>query len=455
MNSPVPQPASAQQPSPASPAPSTQSAVAPISATPPSISPPSKDPLLSTSIDDAYILLDFSCRQGKTTPAQLSDILIKSRQKQDADAPLSSEEETSFWNAFAKITEQIKPVTVESIRFTRSFNPTDSFHQKRNFFARIFKTRGPAERVLRNYLAMAAFTLLMLLALQVEWAIGTFIYNDAFKVHHNLLRGQHELVIAQQLSNSVQGTAAAEQADAQLKQAQTNAQQDQSWNAVSFVRLWWWNREVSSYIPPFDLVINEQTGVVSNNIARESGVTLDEGGRRRLEYTRTELTLQIISNYFLVTLFALLGALTQALRAISQKIQDVSLTANDLYRVRTRVILGVISGVCMAWLFIISTPNSDAQPSNRTPLDAINFFGSFTPWAVAFISGYSVEIFFSLLERIITIITIKIKGLNAPMQSAPQHKDDASLAPVSAPAQTPPPAPPGPGPGPAPAPKST
>ena len=60
----------------------------------------------------------------------------------------------------------------------------------------------------------------------------------------------------------------------------------------------------------------------------------------------------------------------------------------------------------MAWLLINSDPSSGNVSSlDTTPLNAISFLGSFTPWAVAFISGYSVEIFFTALERAIAIIT--------------------------------------------------
>lgn len=432
MNTPEPQDATAAPPSapaPVHPQPAPQAAPAPAStgvpatpppATPKTDQPQSRDPLLTASIDDAYVLLDFSCRQGNAPADQLSDTLINSRQKQESDTPLTANEEAAFWDAFAQITKLVSPVTVESIRFTSPPHPSEPAFKKSSFWSRVFKPVGPAERVLRHYLTAAAVTLLLLLALQVEWAIGSFIYNDAFRVHHNQIQGKRELIAAQQTNENVKGTPAAPQAEFQLTQARDDALLDQSWNDVSYVRLWWWNREVAAYIPPFDLVISSKNGVMTDNLANDSGVTLDAYGRQRLEYTRTELTLQVMANYFLVTLFALMGALTQALRAISRQIQEVSLIANDLYRVRTRVILGVISGVCMAWLYIISTTTANAPPDNRTPLDAISYLGAFTPWAIAFISGYSVEIFFALLERVIAIVTAKIKGLDAqPSPPAP------------------------------------
>lgn len=437
MNTPIP------EPQPTAPAPTPAPTPAPAPAPTPVISAPapvsgeslSDDARLAQSIKDAYTLLDFSCRRGASPDATLSATLIDSYSKLQKDTPLTMEGEVAFWAAFSKIAEQVKPVTVESILFT---NPAPKSSKKAGLWGRFFKHTSPAERKLRHYLAYAIATLSVLLVLQVEWAVGSFIYNDAYKVHNNLLATQDNVISAGTLSKSVKGTAAAIDADIALKKTQDLLKMDQSWSDVSYVRLWWWNRDIVSYIPPRDLIINEYENNKKTSASLSEGLTegtsgmkLDAQGMQRLEYTRAELTLQVLSNYLLVTLFALLGAQTQALRTLSHLIQSVSLTANDLYRVRTRVILGVISGVCMAWLYIISaeTGSSDGRHS---PLDAINFLGAFAPWAIAFISGYSVEIFFALLERVISIVTDKIHSLSAQPSPAIE-KPTPEPKPVTAP----------------------
>ena len=399
------------------------------------------DARLAGSINDAYTLLDFSCRRGAAPSTPLSETVVGCYHKLEKNTPLSAAEEVAFWSAFAEITELVKPVTVESIVFTTPAPPLLGTAKKHGLFNRAVKPVGSAEKVLRHYLLMAISTLLLLLMLQVGWAIGTFIYNDAFKVHHYLVQGKSDLLEAQLNSANVKGTPAAQQADLKLQQAQNRALQDQSWNAVSNIRLRWWNSAAETFLPPFDLTSSKQPDVTALDV---SGANLDADGKQRLAFTRTELTLQVISNYYLVVLFALLGALTQALRSLSRQIQNVSLTANDLYRMRTRVILGVIAGVCMAWLYIIATTPQGAPGDNRTPLDVINLLGAFTPWAIAFISGYSVEIFFALLERVISIATDKIQGLDAAKLSganAPDVETTSKVPPAPAPTPTPAPKP--------------
>lgn len=382
-----------------------------------------QDGRLSNSIIDAYTLLDFACRKGDAPPQEIGSTLIQSHQKLMKKLPFSPDEEAKFWVAFAQITERIKPVTIESILFTSPALPEQE-PGKHKILSRLARHTPPTENVLRHYMVFAIMTLILLLTLLMEWAIGTFIYDDAYKVKTYMMQAQRELLVARQNSDNVAGTPAAQSAELKLAEAKALTEQDQSWNDVSFVRLWWWNRGVSRFIPPYDLTIDTSPAPTSDKAEGNSGVILDSVGLQRLEFTRTELTLQVISNYILVTLFSLLGGVTQALRSISRQVEDVSFTENDLYRVRTRVILGVISGVCMAWLYIISTIPGDTAP--HAPLNAVNFFGAFTPWAIAFISGYSVEIFFTLLERVISVVTTKIKGIDATPLETPEPSSQKS-----------------------------
>jgi len=338
---------------------------------------------------------------------------------------LTPQEQAKFWDAFCALIKRVEPVTVDSIHFSKE-SKTD--HQSINWFQKLFAHRTPADRVLRRYLTVAIFSLLALLSLQVEWAIGMAIYNDAYKVHGFLINTKSELMEAQQVNESLKetDTVAGSEALLKLKKLERRHAQDGSWDDVSYVRLWWWNRQIASLIPPYDLKLSDR------GPRTEAGtVKLDTEGERRIEFTRAQLTLEVISNYILVALFALLGSMTQALRSLSAEIDAVSLTANRLYTIRTRIILGVISGVCMAWLVIISSQDTSVgvAADQVTPLASISFLGAFTPWALAFISGYSVEIFFAALERIITIITQRIE-MHTDSSSAQKTKSEtASSAP--------------------------
>ncbi|HEY9080052.1 hypothetical protein [Magnetovibrio sp.] len=384
---------------------------------------------LRDAIADAHALLDFAARHGMHLEHAITGPIIASHDKMARGIPLDAPEQEQLWNAFSAIMDRVKPVTVESIRFSKPGNGVDA---QLSWLSRMFASSTPAERVLRRYLTVAVISLLSLLSLQVEWAIGMAIYNDAYEVHRGYLSSTDQLLDARQISSSLKDTKTVAAADAlaKLEKIERRHAQSGSWDDVSYVRLWWWNRQVAALFPPYDLKIN------AKGPRTEAGdVKLDTVGERRIEFTRAQLTLEVIANYVLVALFALLGSMTQALRSLSADIDTVSLTANRLYAIRTQIILGVISGVCMGWLVIISAGDGSLTPPAEqfTPLTSISFLGAFTPWALAFISGYSVEIFFTALERIINVITRRIETPTddqpslspSPDATANQHDDEA------------------------------
>lgn len=389
------------------------------------------DTRLRESIKDAYTLLDFAARRAmEVTPAVRTPI-IDCHQKLIQDDALTSQEEAGFWQAFADIIAVVEPVTVESIVFTSPPNVTPG---KLSWLrSKLFPPKSNADKVLRGYHAIALLTLLVLLGLQVQWAIGMSIYNDALHVHKNLMSSTEDFLSAQQQLTILGDKNTTAEIDARL-QADTlkrTKEREQSWEDVSYLRLWWWNRGMSATIPPYDLRLSDP----SKPQIPGSAFKLDDEGERRVEFTRAELTLEVISNYYLVTLFALLGAMTQALRRLSIDIADVSLTRGSLYAIRTRIILGIISGVCMAWLTIISSAPPPAEGGTAThtiPLDAVSFLGAFAPWAMAFVSGYSVEVFFTALERLIAFITQRIRTF-------PSGGDAQGAAQSPPPNKTPPP----------------
>ena len=388
--------------------------------------------LLQQSVEDAYTLLNFACRQRKTLDDASTKIIIACHAKLKTGVALTSQEEAAFWDAFTKVIDLVKPVTVDSIVYTTA--KSDSR------FDWIWGQLSRGERALRRHLYMAVITLVALLVLQVQWAMGTAIYNDAYQVHGQLLETETAYANAESLVKSVAKTSAEPQAQTEFDTAKRQLEMDQSWTKVSYLQLIWWNRHILSWLPITGLDIT-----TTSTTDTDTQISLEPKGKERAEFNRAELTLKIISNYFLVALFALLGAVTQALRWLSRKIVDVSLTSNDVFRGITRIILGVISGVCMAWLYLISAQTTGGNATARAPLDIISFFGAFAPWAIAFISGYSVEIFFTALERLIVIVTDKIKGVmplpddtRAETNTAKPNSPPAMTQPPTQPVASPP-----------------
>jgi hypothetical protein len=103
-----------------------------------------------------------------------------------------------------------------------------------------------------------------------------------------------------------------------------------------------------------------------------------------------------VVEYVLPLLLGLLGAIVFVLREISREIRAKIFLPNHTESYRIRLYLGMIAGLTFAWLF-----------SWIIPAGSESGLGAASPLAIAFMVGYSVEILFSALDRIIGSMTKK------------------------------------------------
>ena len=221
------------------------------------------DTTFNTSVRDAYALLDFATRRGMVIPNEITTTIVKTYDKVAEHDPIQVQDQATFWVAFRDIIDLVKPVTVESILFSAPKTDTSS---PKWWWNPLLHSTSPADRVLKRYLFFAMTSLLLLLVLQMEWAIGTSTYNDAFESHTYLTNTQEqledaELKVGAKVTPSVDGASSdavtlSSQNDVTLKKLQLQHDKDQSWDDVSYVRLWWWNRQSAKLFPPYDLSIS-------------------------------------------------------------------------------------------------------------------------------------------------------------------------------------------------------
>lgn len=109
-------------------------------------------------------------------------------------------------------------------------------------------------------------------------------------------------------------------------------------------------------------------------------------------------TSDILGFWVLPGLYGALGALMFFMRAIlSPFYPDPSVS-----RVALRIALGVFAGIAIVWFW---------SPSTTQTMAATNLtLGSFT---IAFLVGFSIDVFFALLDRLVTLATMTINKLGA------------------------------------------
>jgi len=100
--------------------------------------------------------------------------------------------------------------------------------------------------------------------------------------------------------------------------------------------------------------------------------------------------LAILNQYLLPLLYGLLGSLAYILRTLTREIREVTYTRSSNVGYRLRWPLGMLAGVTIGWFF---------DP------DTLQGVASITPLGLAFLAGYSVELLFAGLDRIVGAFT--------------------------------------------------
>ncbi|NLS11955.1 hypothetical protein HGP28_03500 [Vibrio sp. SM6] len=102
------------------------------------------------------------------------------------------------------------------------------------------------------------------------------------------------------------------------------------------------------------------------------------------EFIAAKTVLQTVQNSLLPLMYGLLGALIFVLRSLLNQVRSLTYTASREVGYRLRITLGCLAGMITGWLM-------------KPELGEL----ALSPMALAFLSGYSIEVLFTLLDRLI------------------------------------------------------
>ncbi|MCK5016604.1 MAG: hypothetical protein KAS32_05960, partial [Candidatus Peribacteraceae bacterium] len=105
--------------------------------------------------------------------------------------------------------------------------------------------------------------------------------------------------------------------------------------------------------------------------------------------------LNAIQTYLLPLLYGLLGAFAFVFRSLSDELKTSSFTEESVINYRLQIALGILSGLAIGWFFV------------RTGDETGFSIRSLSPLALAFLAGYSVELLFSIMDKLISAFSIK------------------------------------------------
>jgi hypothetical protein len=113
--------------------------------------------------------------------------------------------------------------------------------------------------------------------------------------------------------------------------------------------------------------------------------------------------LQILQLYVLPILYGWLGSCVYVLRALAAEIRGrsySSITADITNRLR--MYLGILAGFIVGWFF---KPEFQSLDGNGGGGGSILMFQDLSPFALAFLAGYSVELVFFTMDRLVATFT--------------------------------------------------
>lgn len=322
-------------------------------------------------------MLDFASARALVTDEMIASA---SHLLRVPPAEASEADEVALRRINKALAAAIQPATVESIRIVRELHLDR--HTRPGLIRRWWR-----DSEARKQIGFAAGLLFVMLILLIAFQVYTLVLSTAVQRINDI--SQERAAIAAQIEAAKDAARAAgedwELPDT-LKEARSAAALRYE-GAYQLLSQWSrpWRRLVVVDAPPDDA--DEQKAVRQHAVRQAA-----------------DAVLRALALYVLPLLYGLLGANAYILRAISQHIDNHTFSLLSLYKYRLRLGLGALLGASVSLIF-----SSDEA--------ATQGIGLSMP-AVAFLSGYSVEFAFSIVDALIARGRMAVGGRSAPATAA-------------------------------------
>jgi len=376
--------------------------------------PSSPDPALNASrlheaVYAANTLLYHAVGGGQELLPDVRDPILKARAKLERKETLSEEEEGKFLDAYSKIAMRVAPVTAATLEATGP----GSGHS--GWLGRLLGLRpvSDAQRLV-TYFGILALALIASIAVG-EWT-QTFIRSiaEAEKLRVTNSRDVHE------------ATVRLESIEDQIEKLKPSANERPDSAAV---RQALETRKGEAEAKRWDLEqANRELGeVINRSYAALARVFFIDS--EKLRYVAGPLGV-VFGSFLLPMLYGALGTCAFVLRSLFREMVDRTFDRRRTGEFTVRIFLGMLSGLSLQWLVV----RSDGTVA-----------GGMTPAVLAFLGGYSVEMLFTAMDRLVHLVTGRMRTSNRQGLPAGRSKQspipDGPMAPKPGPASEAPAAP--------------
>ena len=333
-----------------------------------------KDVTLANSLSDAEVLAAYAIRNNTQGVQDAVEGIAEARESFE-QGRLMGDTQKKFYADFSTLASRLAPVTVSTLRSClEEYGPGC----RRWFGLGRMVPCSYAQRSASFYRTLATFVLVLLLVVQSYWLVGS-----------NLLAALPKLTTAE--AGAAEARFNAEGNDPAEKPATTKEQlaeraAEEAANLVS-----WRRDEIANMLAKWMFLKSQPSlSPSSSDLEAERIVLL------------SSRVLEVLQQYVLPLIYGWLGAMTYVLRTLGQQTRARLYSVDDQLSFNLRIWLGIVAGLAIGWFF-----RSD---KGETAVAV----GSISALALAFVAGYSVELLFTAMDKIVNAFTGGPEGTRPP-----------------------------------------
>lgn len=359
---------------------------------------------LEESIAAADMMIGYAARYGVNVPTDAIQIITKAKESCKKGL-LKAEQEAKFYGAFNEISKAIAPVTPASLEACLD----ESAVAYKRWPWSTATLMSHAKVAVRRYHRRAFIALIALLITQVYWAIGATLISSIPELNQKEQTSQENSRTAPKPSPPANPDALSAGTDenAETEENESGSSKGGKEEAREATVLWllslwsapwrWSEPLLAKAIPSED--------VISLKAKKTAGWGLG---------ISAQFVLNILQTYLLPLLYGWVGAMAYVMRSLITSVQNRTFRREHEVEYNLRTYLGLLSGLAIGW-FIGSSVSQEGVTS-------------LAPAAVSFLAGYSVEILFSIMDRLVAAFGSAAAPSPAP---TPTQAPTLATAPVS------------------------
>ena len=363
-------------------------------------------------IYEAELLLAYVAQNGLEIDDAIVAVIVNSKYWLE-QGEWTPEREIQFWIAFNTIAKLVSPVSVASLKATSSTAMESSiFRDPRKRFNFYWYPKGStfAKQSVSLYQKSTVWVLLILLLTHSYWLSESMLIAPILELQQQIGKAQEQLTLAKQ------NPAITQRADdpriselqAKLKDYENlfQAHSKMVTTCKPLLSLF----TTCSIIEESNVPQKEETNVLQK-IEGQSKTIISERVKIQALLQQKKFILANLQLFVLPLFYGLLGAFVYVLRTLTIEIKTLTYTRESNINYRLRIQLGALAGLAIGWItgsntsFSLDALSADTL-SSFPPVGGLSL-QTLSPMALAFVAGYSVDVLFALMDKIIYALSTK------------------------------------------------